>query len=307
MVFVVYGHLSPELTGYFVFTSPVKISLFFAISGYVFNYKNKSTKVFFYKLLRNVAIPWLVLTIGPKIAMSPIKGINWLGDEVYKILTGESFWYMPCMIIAEILWFFINKLFNKLSSVSIASVAVSAAGFVLAAFDVPNFLMINTALIVQIYLLTGLLYKSYDKQIAKKPVLLCGAGVYVLLGVLTLVFYPGHNIDIHLNKYYNYAICLLMIGVGLICLFILADTVIKKYPRIVVLVGQNTLVTYLFHGYVVKVVLKALSIVKISKNWFISIFVTIVVCLVCTVISIIIRKVCPPIMGARRKTEAKAG
>lgn len=37
MVLVIYGHQVPDLTGFFVFTSPIIITLFFAITGYVFN------------------------------------------------------------------------------------------------------------------------------------------------------------------------------------------------------------------------------------------------------------------------------
>ena len=42
MFFVILGHQVRGDTKYFVFTSPIKIPLFFFITGYVFNYSQKS-------------------------------------------------------------------------------------------------------------------------------------------------------------------------------------------------------------------------------------------------------------------------
>lgn len=36
MILVIFGHFCPEWSEYFVFTSPIKIPLFFAITGYCF-------------------------------------------------------------------------------------------------------------------------------------------------------------------------------------------------------------------------------------------------------------------------------
>ena len=50
MFLVIYGHLVQGWTPYFVFTSPVKICMFFAISGYVFKYGRVREKDFYLNL-----------------------------------------------------------------------------------------------------------------------------------------------------------------------------------------------------------------------------------------------------------------
>ncbi len=47
ILFVLYGHLVQGWNDYFVFTSPIKIPLFFVITGYVFNHNRTNNKDFF--------------------------------------------------------------------------------------------------------------------------------------------------------------------------------------------------------------------------------------------------------------------
>ena len=108
MLLVVYGHQVPYLNEYFVFTSPVKLPLFFAISAFVFN-EDTDLKTFVRKLFRQIIVPWLVLTIAPRLLLIPLHGFSWFGQQVGNILSGKAYWYMPCLIIAELLWFFILK------------------------------------------------------------------------------------------------------------------------------------------------------------------------------------------------------
>ena len=46
LIFVVFGHILLEGSEYFVVTSPVKIPLFFAVSGYLFSIKKGEFKPF---------------------------------------------------------------------------------------------------------------------------------------------------------------------------------------------------------------------------------------------------------------------
>ena len=70
MLVVIYGHclLSNSYTkwsGYFVFTSPFNVALFFAISGYLFNPRDGKNAVFYQYLFRRLIIPWMVLGLFP--------------------------------------------------------------------------------------------------------------------------------------------------------------------------------------------------------------------------------------------------
>lgn len=142
---------------------------------------------------------------------------------------------MPCLIAAEIIWFAILKVFKETWQVAVLAVACFAAGMVLFDHGILNRFMINRALTAQVFLLIGWLIRKYERPIMERAGkvwnLVAGAGVYFALGVLSLVLYPGEVMDVHLCKYYNHAICQLMIWTGICTLFILAAKYIRKYPR----------------------------------------------------------------------------
>jgi fucose 4-O-acetylase-like acetyltransferase len=84
-----YGHLVLSWSEYFVFTSPIKVPLFFAITGFVFN-NCKEEKTFYYKLFRQIIIPWLFFGLVPYIAAAPLKGFDYLKDMVIAVLSGKK-------------------------------------------------------------------------------------------------------------------------------------------------------------------------------------------------------------------------
>ena len=109
MFFVIFGHIIGWVPAYFVYTSPIKIPLFFVITGYVFNYERKSTVDFLKNLFFKLIIPWLVLSIPFTFLKLSTGNLSDVLKEIKYILTGVTIWYMPCCIVAEIIWFFINK------------------------------------------------------------------------------------------------------------------------------------------------------------------------------------------------------
>lgn len=303
MVFVIYGHQVPDFTGYFVFTSPIKLTLFFAITGYVFNGKAE-IKTFFYKLLRQLVIPWLVLSIGPYVILTPIKGIPYLTTHVVNILIGKENWYMPACIIAEIIWYFILKI-GKTWIAGGLSIVGFVAGIVLYQNRILDILMINRAVCALLFIFMGYLFRQYEEKIdglktITIPLVIGGTVIYIGLGIATLYLYPGQNLDVHLNRYYNYPICFAMIIIGLFVLFVIARK-IGHFPKWVLLVGQNTLVIYLFHTFAVSVTAKVFQIVHLTVNTITNIFITAIACAVCTVLALIINRLVPELLGKKRE------
>ena len=166
--------------------------------------------------------------------------------------------------------------------------------------------MISRAMAVQLFLLIGWLFRKYEgiiiERAGKAWILGAGCAVYIALGILSLVIYPGQVMDVHLNEYYSHAICQLMIWIGIGILFVLAAAVIKKYPKWWVLIGQNTLVIYLFHSFVVRAGVKAFSIVHLPVNRITNILLTAIVTAVCLSISLLINRFLPELMGKKRRT-----
>ena len=211
MILVVYGHRVADWTEYFVFTSPIKIPLFFAITGYVFNGANGNFKAFINKLCRSLVIPWLVIAGLPYIIATPIKGLSFLESKAIALLTGENYWYMPCCILAEIIWFFVLKKTKSLWSTGVTAVILFVIGKMLYEFDMFSVFMINRALSVQFFLFMGRLYYVYEKKVVRSFVdmvpLIGGGIIYILFGILFTFLYPGQNMDVHLYVYHNVFIC----------------------------------------------------------------------------------------------------
>lgn len=309
MILVVYGHRSSGWTEYFVFTSPIKIPLFFAVTGYVFNDANGNFTVFIKKLWRTIIVPWLVIACLPYLMASPIKGIGFLKENLISVLTGANYWYMPCCIAAEILWFWILKYVKPIWLVGLITGMTFAAGMAMYANSMLSVFMINRAMTAQVFLFIGRLLRKYEENIAhylnRVPVLIGGTAVYILLAVLTMRLYPGHCLDVHLCRYYNIPLCGAMIWIGIYVLAVLISRRITYHPRLLSLIGQHTLVIYLMHQYLLRVFEKGFFILHIPFNKFTNVFLTLFVCLAGAAISLAINRFVPELMGKRRTRSHK--
>ena len=240
MVLVVYGHCVRGWTDYFIFTSPVKMPLFFIISGYLFKLREGNTIEFLKNLFRKLVVPWIVL--GMIHYTNPI-------DRLADLISGATLWFMPCLIIGEIIWFFIQKYSKGTIKVVVSGIIVSAIGMILAHFNVFRFAMFNTALVVQSFFIVGYLIRSYEEKITGywKMILILGLIIYFTSIMLSCWCFPGEYIDVHKNIYFNIPLCAIIIISGCISFFIVFKQKNINY-RWLVYIGQNTLIIYIVHG-----------------------------------------------------------
>lgn len=270
MFFVILGHLLKGKTGYFVFTSPIKLPLFFMITGYVFNYRRTEPKAFLYNLFHKVVVPWLCLTVPFVFLKAPVKGLDCIPTGIFKILSGAVAWYMVCLIIAEIIWFYVFKFGKTPFRISCLTIIIGVMGIVAGKYHVLDFAMINVAMTAQIYLLLGFLFKNYEDtiQLFGWETLIPLAFLYLAMGYVSLKIWPHSCIDIHLNYYYNYPYCFSMIFLGCLTVFASAKRLHDYYhiavPGIIRFLGQNTMVFYLLHGYNTYVVTCALRFLNVE-------------------------------------------
>ena len=259
ILLVMYGHCAQDFIEFFVFTSPVKMPLFFAISGYVINCET-SLKDFFVKLFRKVIVPWLVLGLFFPLILIPVKGISYFIDYFLQMLSGEILWYMPCFIIAQPIHFLFRKYFKGIIWVVTASVASFIVGLMLHQYGVFNYAMINTALVVQPFFLLGFLFREYEQTLIKMSwgVIIGLSLLYIVLCGLSLKLFPGQTIDVHLNHYYSIPYCLLLIILGCFMLFVAARKS-NFSSSFMSFIGQNTLVLYMWHGMMIMILVKLLS------------------------------------------------
>ncbi len=313
IIFVILGHQIADNIGFFVFTSPIKIPLFFMISGYLFKGKQTTFRKFFSGVLFGLVIPWFCLTIPLALIKVLNQGITALPKHFWELIAGKTAWYMPCCIIAEILFFLLIKFTKNLTGIIAGVLALFGMGILAVHFDILNFAMINRALIVQVFLLSGYLYKLYEEKLMAKiswvhiSVLCC---IYVVMGILSLIIWPDKCIDIHMNIYYNYPYCFAMIFLGCFTMFVLAEK-LATTPPILKFIGQNTLVYYLLHNINIAVFDKALGFLNINlpqsftDSIVYSIILTIIGCVACGIEAMLINRFIPEIAGKKRKAISK--
>lgn len=298
MLFVMYGHIIAPDKAYYVFTSPIKIPLFFAISGYVFNDRKGNVGEFLLRLLKTLVIPWLVLNLAQAVLLIP-QGMGKIMEYVVEILVGKRCWYLPCCIVAEILFFFGLKFLKKQWKIVVFALAMTLVGLLLPESEIFDLFKFRTALVAQSYLLIGYVFKKNEDFVDRlnNGWIIGGAAAYVLLGVLTLWLYPGQCLDVNTGEYYNYPICAAMIFLGCVLMFALFRK-IKRFPKVLELLGRNTLVFYIFHAQViyafslVGVVLPAVLWGKIGK--------LLLSCAGCAVIAAVLNRILPEIVGKKR-------
>lgn len=309
MLLVIYGHFAKTWNNYFVFTSPIKIPLFFAITGYCFSFKDGNVKKWIHNILTKLVLPWVVLSlVWLKIPYAIIRGdISSCSNYILQFISGDTLWYMPCCIWAEIIHFTIRKNSKKYSIEIFMTVLATILGFVLAYLNIGNFMRMNTALIAQSFIMIGVLLRDIKVKAECRNLLVLGVLFYILLGLLSIFLYPGTSIDVHKNSYYNIVVVYGMIFLGISVLFILFSQ-LKRTSKVLIFIGQNTLVYYMLNPYAWKLVRKCLDLlnVKLMENLVGYAIQTVTTCMMCAVIAIIINNCFPEIMGKQRNKQIKS-
>ena len=307
IAFVIFGHHLPTSLDnrfiYFVFTSPIKLPLFFAISGYLFSADRYNPGQFLLKLLRQLVIPWIVLGLLGSAMQTVFAGSSFIGSAK-ALFTGKSFWYMPCLIIAEIIFYFIVRYIKKIWAVILLCAACFAIGHILYQQDTLDILMINRALCVQAFLVIGYLIRVFWDRICEVDIkaIVVLALIYIGLGVLSVFVFPGCDMDVHMCDYYCIPLNFAMVVIGVVTLFA-GFSKLQKIPKWISFIGQNTLLAYMLNAYPVSVFTKVLAAIGIViPSGVGSAFIYLIVALIgCSVISMIVNYIAPEIVGRKRK------
>lgn len=304
LIFVIFGHILLKGAPFFVLTSPVKVPLFFAVSGYLFSIKDGKFKPFLLRLFKTRAVPWFILSfVAIKVIYSvALKQFDAASEYLYVFASGIQLWYMPCCIIAEIILFFIIKYSPHFSVTALIMLILSAVGYLMAINGIGDFAKINTALIAQFFMLIGLVIRKINdskKEIPKLAVLLMTA-VYTVMAAVSFICYPGKTFSVSENKYYSVFVCGALIICGITLMFYFAPKL--KYPKFFLYIGRNTLVIYIMHAYFLNAADKVFDMLGFSESRVLrAVIGTAVICAICALIAFLINKYLPFIVGAKRK------
>lgn len=305
IILVVFGHCSRGNHLFFLVTSPVKMPLFFAISAYLF--KGSDDMLSFFKgVFWKLVVPWFCLGLIPVIFQVPVKGISFMMEYMISMLKGEVIWFMPCFIIAQIVFFMIRFYVKKTCFLVAGMLLLSITGLLLSYFNIGNIAMFNRALVVQAFFLIGFLFKQYSHFFLnlRKVHFFIGWCLFFSLIVLSEILYPGKSIDVHMNLYYNVPYCFMLIFLGVFLLFISASKM-QFHNGFMNFIGQNTLVIYIWHGLILGILLKVCAMLKINLNdiYGSALYKTLFACVICAFLSNWMNKYFPLIVGKKSKTK----
>lgn len=300
IILVVIGHRiggENAIIPYFIYTSPIKMPLFFILSGYLFNIGRVNFLQYLNKLLSRLILPWFLLTLIPYIFL-PTK----LPSVLLSLIKGEIAWFFPCLIIDSIIVYSLLKYCkNRILIISI-SIFLIIIGQLLTYFHSPNIWMINTALVCQSYMIGAYYFKEISKKFFNTS--------YLSLLFLTILYiflcYIGYTlfgivIDVHLNRYYNAFLCIPTIIIGCFVIFIFSKKYIKT-DNVLSFLGKNTLVIYIWDGICNLVILKLFEFLKLPvTNYWVLISIGIIDCFILATISMLLRRYCPFLIGEKKK------
>lgn len=305
MILVVLGHASyrivPDRYLYLLFTSPVKVPLFFAVSGYVFSMKNGNVKAFWKSWFLRIIVPWFCLALIPGIPRCVIQKESLL-SYMGELISGKELWFMPCFAIAYIIHFYFRKYSKCELTVCTFCMMAWGGGLLAAQYDILNFAMFNRALIVQFFFLIGYLFKQHEDSFLKiqRKYYLLFFFIYLGLCVISMYLFPHKSMDVHNNRYYNIPYCFMLITFGCFFLFGIARKAFVS-DKIFNYIGRNTLLLFIWHPYVFQVIIGVVGLLHLSNlsGWGYAIAKSIIAIGVCMACSALVNKYVPWVVGKK--------
>lgn len=313
MFLVVMGHIYSGNTMFFTITDPIKMPLFYFLAGYVFH-PGKHWKDFFKGIFFRIYIPYFIFSLFPLKVLRFLfqRNIPALLEYLSAFFSGKIVWFIPSFVLTQIFVYLLHKALHGNSAlIAAASVLCFAVGVNTADVAWMDFWCINTALTAVLYMNFGLLMRQYGAslRIGNSKAICTNAMIYLAGIVCALRFYPGQAMDVHLDRYYNVPLCLILIVSGiLLCMGIFQKIPWGKAGKPWLIFGQETLMVFLTHStiqYVLSILLRPVLPLN-GQSFWVSLFYTTLTCIIGTVVSRGIGHIIPELVGKQRTAGKKA-
>lgn len=294
MLLVVYGHIIriyPDRSYIWTFHMP----LFFFISGLTFiPNKYNSLKVFIIRRGIFLLIPYLIfyLLCLPLWAAFTLlyKGDLSIADFLKEFLlmfygnmtaSGGALWFLPCLFMAEIIYWNINT-YSSRSLQLLISLLLMIIGYLIINFNIKLPFGLNIALLVMPFYSIAYLSKESIERWKESNIIL-KIIPFVLLFILQLYLFKFSGLDLALY-YIENIFAYIPMALSAIIFYLIISLTIRKCS-IIEWIGKNTLVILAFHGYAYKIILWGISLFT-SKS-FDSIRANYIICIATTVLTIL--------------------
>ena len=255
MLLVILGHLAlSSVPWYQVYASFIKLPLFFAASGFVFNPdKTKDAFGFIKGRFTRILLPYfylcfIICVFNLIVGDDGIK--EWLKMSALNVFTGSIYmWFLPVLFLCNVLMLFVFKLFkNKPLPIIITAAVLLVAGY----FILPEkhiIFDVNETLIAFAFCIFGYYFKAYLMNIKNSILNIIGVICAVVFAVLPFAYKKltgsFEYINMYENYYPNFALDMLIAFCGTVAVFVFIRYL--KTPKFVIWFGQNTLFYYAFH------------------------------------------------------------
>ena len=260
IILVILGHQAGNgIYLYASFSSHLKLSLFFAVSGFLFSKKKvDNPKEFFKNKIFRLLLPYLylaviaqTLTMLPQFINDPSLILQYPLSLAKMLLHGDILWFVPSLFLTEIIMFVVLKITKKNDKALIwlACLSLIAGFFALTPGKNLPF-RVNALFVIWPIFVFGYLFRDYINPLDKKIKLYAGlisAGVFCL-GLCTARAVFGQWIIMNINDsiYNNYLINIFLMFAGTLASFLLIQFI--PLPEFMKSLGRNTLFYYAFHN-----------------------------------------------------------
>ena len=332
ILLVTMGHLETP-NSFDIWIHAFHMPLFFILSGFCFNeIKHNNFFKFLYSRFKTLVIPYVIFSIllyyfWVLVLHLLANGTANSNTEIFKCMLNPSFlttcygavnWFLPSLFFIEIVFLVIGKIveYNK-KKIFIIMIIISIFAFFypkIIGAKIP--LAIDTSIMGLSFYGFGWLMKNinFNKVMAyfKK-----NAVWSIIIMILSFVFlmplvFENNMTNMRTLTYGNYSLYMIN-SFGYSLLFILIAQLLKIYLSksklfdIIKLIGKHTLIIFLFNPIIDRLYLLIVGDFSITNSYLLllnNMVVSIIVLLICTVISIIINRFFPFLIGKRKEKES---
>lgn len=285
IIFVILGHHRHFLYDYiYTFHMP----LFFFISGFLFN-KDKYEKAFTYikQKARTLLVPYFVFStvlfilwifiakfLDPSILQEYSIKKNFIGifysqGQLEYMKWGVELWFLTCLFLTSILYYFLAKLSKLYLSFSLIGLAI--IGFVLLKYS-PIRLpwSLDAAFIAIMFFGIGNIFKKHLQSFKTSKTNFALLFIFLALNIIFFLLNdPGH-IDLYQGFYLNIPYFYISAFSGILFYFLLCKYIPDN--KIMNFLGVNSLIIYAFHMRaltVVNLIVYKILKLQLAENSFI--------------------------------------
>lgn len=236
----------------------IGVGVFYIISGYLF-YKNRdSFKLFFFKKIKTIIIPWVITGSLVYLLISIKSNTLNLQSFIEFLFLGESYlYYLSILMIFYLIYFFIKE--NKkalITIILISGVSILATATGILDFINPYINPLNFA----IYFSIGILIRKQD-ILNKISIIFYKRKVFLLILYIFMLFIV-YKLDIS-SGYWGYSSLILQPIAIALSMGIAKFKLLKQ--KIIIYIGKQSFSIYLIHrplAYLITIVFKALNLWK---------------------------------------------